>query len=36
VKFQSEELAKKAYFDNRLSEPRVDDKLPPLNLYLLD
>lgn len=36
VKFQSEDLAKKAYFDNRLSEPRIDDKLPPLNLYLLD
>jgi hypothetical protein len=34
IKLQSAELASKAYYETKLSEPRVDDKMPPLNLYL--
>ena len=34
VKFPSSALAKLAYFVLKLSEPREDEKLPPLNLYL--
>jgi hypothetical protein len=36
VKFPSSDLAKLAYFELKLSEPREDEKLPPLNLYLQD
>ena len=36
VKFPSEDIAKMAYFQMKLSEARDDDVLPPLNLYLED
>jgi uncharacterized protein (DUF1330 family) len=36
VKLPSAEMAQKAYNQTKLSEPREDDKLPPLNLYLQD
>lgn len=35
-KFPSNELARKAYNNLQLSESRIDDKLPPLTLYLED
>ena len=34
IKLPSAEQAAKAYFELKLSEPRVDDCLPPLNDYL--
>jgi len=36
VKLPSDALAGKAYLELKLSEPRVDDQLPPLNIYLQD
>ena len=36
VKLPSAEMAQKAYYQTKLSEPREDDRLPPLNLYLQD
>jgi hypothetical protein len=34
IVFPSVDMAKLAYFELKLSEPREDEKLPPLNLYL--
>jgi hypothetical protein len=36
VQLPSEDLARKAYDSLKLSEPRLDDRLPPLTLYLED
>ena len=36
IVFPSVDMAKLAYFELKLSEPREDEKLPPLNLYLQD
>ena len=34
IKINTEDLAQKAYKEIKLSEPRTDDMLPPLDLYL--
>ena len=36
VQLPSELLARKAYDSLKLSQPRSDDRLPPLTLYLED